>query len=148
MAHMADDASHHVRTVCAFTLLSNKSDDVINAFVAALNDADDKIVLAAIAALSKNDENAASRIGPMLDHPSWQVRYRACMALLALKQVTPRVLLTARGLQSDPFSSEHDNSVNTERLLNIEFPEENTDYTTEELIAALAQSQAITEAQS
>jgi HEAT repeat protein len=107
---------HHptpqVRSACAQILAKAELPEAADAVLAALDDPDDEVVKAACDYLARwGSRPAIEALLQTLCHHSWDVRLRACTALMDLDICNARVLMTVEELSTEPEAVDHDADV-------------------------------------
>jgi hypothetical protein len=98
-----------VRLCCLLKLVPLRSPVVDRAFLRALADPSEDVVLFACPHVADRCGAAGTTaIRGLLDHPSWDVRLTACVQLIQQKTADQRVLNTLEALRKDPKAAEHD----------------------------------------
>jgi len=107
--HLRNDPSDKVRIVCAWALPSiPDSPRVVEAFIAALQDSSDAVVsFACITLGEKGGRQAIEPLRRMLVHPSWNVRFHSCKALVTLEAVDHQVVDVLGVLNQQPEAEEY-----------------------------------------
>jgi hypothetical protein len=101
-----------VRSACARELARTESPEAADAVLAALDDTDEDVVLAACDYLARwGGRPAIEALLEMLAHQSWTVRLHACAGLMALDVCNVRVLSTLESLSDDPEAHTHNATV-------------------------------------
>jgi HEAT repeat protein len=109
VAHLEQDPSAHVRTLCVGMLSCSDYPPAVQAFIAALQDEDHKVVFAACMLLGR--AGAGEAVAPLrqvLEHSSWNVRFNACEALYRLEAVDQQVVTILEALDREPQARSHD----------------------------------------
>jgi HEAT repeat protein len=109
---LQQDPVAHVRALCAGMLSLSDYRPAIQAFIAALQDEDPKVVYAACRLLGRAGSDEA--VGPLhqeLEHWSWYVRFCDCEALYRLGAVGQQVVAILEALDGDPEATTHNERV-------------------------------------
>lgn len=101
-----------VRSACVRELARMDSAEAADAVLAALDDQDDAVVEASCDYLARwGGRPAIEALLATLSHRSWQVRLRACTALMDLDICNARVMVTLEALSESIEADTHDASI-------------------------------------
>lgn len=107
--HLRTNSTPQVRSACARELARYEAPEAADAVLAALDDPDDDVVLAACDYLARwGGRPAIEALLQQLAHRSWHVRLRACLALVDLGVCSVRLLVTLEALSNEPEAIAHD----------------------------------------
>jgi HEAT repeat protein len=111
-AHLKTSPYPGVRLPCAIVLMSTKTPVVHEAYLHALRDSFDKVVMiACIQVADFGGEEDAEALYAILEHPLWRVRLEGCKALITMKKADSRVVSTLEEMRKDPEATRYDAEV-------------------------------------
>lgn len=123
LRHLREDPVDQVRAVCAIAL-SNSPDTPrkVQGFIDALQDSRDLVVSSACLYLGKiGDSQAIEPLRAVLSHSSWDVRFKACEALVRLQAVDPHIVSLLEELNQQAAADKHNETVRKVNKLSAEF---------------------------
>lgn len=137
LRHLREDPVENVRTICAMSLDSSpNTPQKVQGFMDALRDANHRVVSPACKSLGKlGDPRAVEPLRAVLSHPCWNVRFKACEALVRLQAADLRLVSLLEELNQQAEADIYNESVHKRNELSAEFmPTAARAQTTEEVL--------------